>query len=118
MIELELNAALALYSGILFTVVAALWLYTSLRVYRPQRYLGKQYLWRCTICGFAYLDEEAEHMSQCPRCQSYNAAQDRGAKAAPPHAPAPEPEAVSEGPQRAGSKRKRRGQRRGARRRR
>lgn len=118
MIELELTAALVLYSGILLTVVAALWLYTSLRVYRPQRYLGKQYLWRCTICGFAYLDEEAEHLSQCPRCQSFNAAQDRGAKAAPPHGPAPDSGPASETPQRAASKRKRHGQRRGARRRR
>jgi len=83
MIEISLTSALALYSGILALLAAALWLYTEMAVHRPQRGLQKQFLWRCVFCGFTYLDETAERVSQCPRCNSYNSVRDKSAREAP-----------------------------------
>lgn len=76
MIALELKWALALYAAVLGLMTLAIWLYTELTVRRPRRYLGKQYLWRCTYCGYTYLDESSEELSQCPRCESFNSAAD------------------------------------------
>lgn len=122
MITIDLTTALALYSAILGLGVLAIWLYTALTVQRPQRALGKQFLWRCSFCTFVYLDEENEAISQCPRCESFNQAADRmtrapGLQATPaaPRPPAPEEEA----PRRNPAKGKRPGaRRRGPRRRR
>lgn len=72
MIPLELSRALALYSLVLGIVIAAIWVYTEISVKRPQRYLGKQFLWKCLYCGYTYLDERAERASRCPRCESFN----------------------------------------------
>ncbi len=74
MIALELKWALLLYSSVLGLMALFIWLYTELTVRRPHRYLGKQYLWRCTYCGYTYLDEFGDEMSQCPRCESFNSA--------------------------------------------
>lgn len=73
MFQIELSHAVALYSLILAIVIIAIWVYTELSVRRPQRSLGQQFLWQCTYCGCKYLDESAKNISQCPRCQSYNA---------------------------------------------
>jgi len=81
MIEISLTQALAIYSTVLGLTVTGIWLYTELTVRRPQRLLGQQFLWRCSFCGCTYLDEEAQHFSKCPRCNSFNAvdeATDRG----------------------------------------
>ncbi len=83
MIDLELRWALVLYSGVLGAMALGIWIYTELTVRRPQRYLGQQYLWRCSFCGFSYLDEEGEQISQCPRCGSYNDADDKHARSVP-----------------------------------
>ena len=119
MIEIELTTAILLYSSVLGIIVAAIWLYTELSVRRPQQHLGTQFLWRCTICGLSYLDEEAISMSECPRCGSYNTPEE-ARKTHRTESVAAEPQvAVEERPRRGGSKGKRRGQRhRGGRRRR
>ena len=81
MIEISLTQALAIYSAVLGLTVTGIWLYTELSVRRPQRLLGHQFLWRCSFCGCTYLDEEAQRLSKCPRCNSFNAvdeATDRG----------------------------------------
>ena len=80
MIQLEIGEALILYSGILMILAGAIWLYTEFSAWRAHRTLGKQYLWRCTFCGFSYLDESAESISKCPRCESLNSAQDKNAR--------------------------------------
>ncbi len=74
MITIELPQALALYSIILGALAGGIWLYTEINVRRPQRHLGQQFLWKCTFCGCTYLDEQAEDLSQCPRCENFNAA--------------------------------------------
>ena len=73
MIEISLTQALAIYSAVLGLTVTGIWLYTELSVRRPQRLLGHQFLWRCSFCGCTYLDEDAQRLSKCPRCNSFNA---------------------------------------------
>ena len=83
MILLELTQALALYGIILGLLGVGIWIYTEFSMSRPQRSLGKQFLWRCVYCAYTYLDESAERISQCPRCESYNSIEDRNAREVP-----------------------------------
>jgi hypothetical protein len=83
MIALELKYALALYSSIIGLMALFIWVYTEIAVRRPHRFLGKQYLWRCIYCGYTYLDESGDELSQCPRCESFNAASDKNARFVP-----------------------------------
>ncbi len=79
--------ALVLYSAGLALVVLGIWVYTEVTTRHTRRALGKQFLWRCVFCGYTYLDEGAEALSQCPRCQSFSSVNDRHArfvKAPPP----------------------------------
>jgi hypothetical protein len=73
-IELELSQALILYSALLGLLAGGIWLYTELSVRRPQRKLGQQFVWKCAFCGCTYLDEQAERLSKCPRCENFNTA--------------------------------------------
>ena len=96
MIPLELTWAIVLYSAVLGALILAIWIYTAWRIYRPQRLLGKQFLWRCPFCGYVYLDEHGEALSQCPRCGSLCAADDKaGPDARARAAPAPAPASVA-----------------------
>lgn len=115
MIEITLPQALAIYSIVLGLMVVAIWLYTELSVRRPQRNLGRQYLWRCSFCGCSYLDEEAQQISKCPRCESFNTAEEATTRDTPLAVPI---ERVETAVGRNTSKRKRRQGRRGPRRRR
>ena len=117
MIEIELTTALAIYSGLLALLGVGIWIYTELSVRRPQQYMGKQFLWRCTFCACTYLDESANPISQCPRCFSYNSVADKAGPANLPNIPKTE-EDFRPSNARASSKRKRRGGRRGPRKRR
>lgn len=115
MIQISLTHALALYSVLLGLLIAAIWVYTELTVRRHQLSLGKQFLWRCVFCGFTYLDENAERVSQCPRCRSFNSVEDEHARfvvtsTATVELPAELPHA--EDPRRNPSRQKRPGQRR------
>ncbi len=83
MIELDIRTAFLLYSAALGVLVLFIWIYTEISVHRPQRYLGKQFLWRCIICGYIYLDEEGELYSECPRCGSINSEEDKAARFVP-----------------------------------
>ena len=83
MIQITLTQALALYSTFLALVVVAIWLYTELTVRRYQVFLAKQFLWRCVYCSYTYLDERAERVSQCPRCESFNSLEDKHARFVP-----------------------------------
>ena len=91
MIEIELKWALVLYSGTLGAIAIFILFYTELAVRRPQQYLGKQFLWRCSFCGYTYLDESDEEISKCPRCESFVAATDTRARFVPVDAPEPAP---------------------------
>ncbi len=115
MIPLNLTTALALYSAVIAGFALAIWVYTEIVTQTARRSLGKQFLWRCTFCGFTYLDEHAESVSQCPRCASYSSWEDKGAReVAPSRGRAAELAATSgdETKQRNTSKRKRPNQRR------
>jgi hypothetical protein len=83
MIQLSLGAALALYGGIVMLGAVLLWLYTEISVQRTTYRLEKQHLWRCVFCAYTYLDDEAEGVSQCPRCGSFNSNDDAQARFVP-----------------------------------
>lgn len=119
MIEIDLSTAIVLYSSVLAVLVGGLWMYTELTVRRPQQYLGKQFLWKCNICGLSYLDEEATRLSQCPRCSSYITPDQKIARDAAERETAAASAEADQESRRNPSKGKRRGQRhRGGRRRR
>lgn len=119
MIQISLSAALILYSGILGVLIFIIWVYTEVTVRRSYRILEKQFLWRCVFCGYIYLDEEAEAVSQCPRCESYNSTADKLARYVKPRVKAVEAPVEEETEGRNTSHRKRPHQRhRGPRRRR
>jgi len=111
MIEIELKWALVLYSAVLGAIGLFIWSYTELAVHRPHQYLGKQFLWRCTYCGYSYLDESGGELSRCPRCDSYVAATDARARLVPADPNVPEHD-TEPGPGRNASRRKRHHQRR------
>jgi hypothetical protein len=107
-IEISLTQALILYSVLLGGLAMGIWLYTELSVRRPQRKLGRQFLWKCAFCGCTYLDEQAERVSQCPRCENFSTAAE-AAQAPSARALEREPE---RGPAQGTSGRKRKHQRR------
>lgn len=80
MIRLELTYALWMYSAVLAALAVGIWVYTEVSVRRPQRAMGKQYLWHCIICGYSYLDEHSTDLSTCPQCGTILSAADRGAR--------------------------------------
>ena len=80
MIEISLTTAVVFYSTLLGLFLLGIWVYTEVSVRRSYYVLEKQFLWRCLFCGYIYLDEEAQKISKCPRCESYNSAEDRRAR--------------------------------------
>lgn len=80
MIPLTLTQALGLYAGVLGVMVVGIWLYTELRVRRPQRGLGQQFLWHCVICGYSFLDDENTELAECPQCGTILSARDKGTR--------------------------------------
>ncbi len=80
MIEISLSTAIAFYSAIILAGALAVWLYTEIDTQRAQTLSAKQHLWRCTYCAFSYLDNAASGYSECPRCHSISAADDKHAR--------------------------------------
>ncbi|MFP4171825.1 MAG: hypothetical protein ACLFV4_02835 [Candidatus Hydrogenedentota bacterium] len=121
MIPLPLTTALAVYSLLIALGAMVIWIYTETTSQRYRRDLGRQHLWKCLYCGYTYLDENAERMSNCPRCESINVLDENQPAAAmhpaAHHEPSSQPEQPAE-TRRNTSKRKRPNQRkRGPRRR-
>lgn len=77
MFQITLYNAIVVYSGVLAILAAAIWLYTEVTTRRSYRFLERQFLWRCAFCGYTYLDETSDDISKCPRCQSFNAPEDK-----------------------------------------
>jgi phage FluMu protein Com len=73
-------------------------LYTEIRTRHAYHFLEKQHVWRCVFCAYTYLDEEAETVSQCPRCASFNSIGDKDAKPVLPRAAAEPSAAAAEVP--------------------
>ncbi len=109
MIPISLTTALALYSGVLLLLAVLIWVVTEIREQRTHTALEKQYLWRCVFCAYTYLDEAASTVSQCPRCGSYNAQDDKHARFVKPRS------RVASGPATRGEEQPRRNPSRGKR---
>jgi acetyl-CoA carboxylase beta subunit len=80
MIQISLTTALALYSFVLLLMLFFIWAYTEVSVRHSQRQIEKQFLWRCVFCGYIYLDEVADTLSCCPRCNSFSSVEDKRAR--------------------------------------
>ncbi|MBI2423186.1 MAG: hypothetical protein HYV27_10185 [Candidatus Hydrogenedentes bacterium] len=121
MIEISLGTAMLVYSLILLAGATMLWLYMEVKEQRRHFEVKNQFIWRCAICTYVYLDDEAEKFSSCPRCHTLNSIQDANAKAVLPRHLEPETPVEKDPedqPRRNASKQKRRGtSRRGPRRR-
>jgi len=121
-IELSLNQALLLYASVIGLGAIAIWVYTEFRTQRGYHVLTRQHLWRCTFCAYSYLDEAAQTVSTCPRCESINTREEgqdalvRAAYASPAHTSHPEP-ATAPSPERRRNPAKKKGRKRGGRKR-
>ncbi len=76
MIQLQLTHAVVLYAAIVGVLAIAIWVYTEFAVTRTRTMLTKQHLWRCTYCGFSYLDDSGVPVTRCPRCTNLNGSND------------------------------------------
>ncbi len=76
MIQLQLTHAVVLYAAVVGVLAIAIWIYTELSVTRSRTVLTKQHLWRCTYCGFSYLDDSGVPVTRCPRCENLNGSQE------------------------------------------
>lgn len=108
MIEISLYTAIALYGSLVIIGTLAMWVYTEVTAQRVHRVMETHNLWRCSFCGFSYLDEDDKGMTKCPRCGSLNRIDDVGVK---PYAVHAAREAEARAPGRNTSKSKQRGAR-------
>ena len=81
MIQIGLTTAMFIYGTVIVVLAIFLYFVSELRAARVYHTLERQFLWRCAFCNFLYLDESAAHISQCPRCESYNTGVDAQDKA-------------------------------------
>ncbi len=72
MIEISITGAFIIYSFIIAFAGIILWGLSEMGTRRIYTVFKSQNVWECSYCAFVYLDMEAEEISQCPRCYSYN----------------------------------------------
>ncbi len=72
MIEISITGAFIIYSFIIALSGIILWGLSEVGTRRIYTAFKNQNVWECKYCAFVYLDTEAEEISQCPRCYSYN----------------------------------------------
>lgn len=72
MIEISITGAFIIYSFIIALSGVILWGLSEVGTRRIYTAFKSQNVWECKYCAFIYLDTEAEEISQCPRCYSYN----------------------------------------------
>ncbi|HOK08705.1 MAG TPA: hypothetical protein PLT82_00095 [Candidatus Hydrogenedens sp.] len=74
MIEISITSAVIIYSVIIAFVGVFLWGLSEFGTRKIYTMFKNQNVWKCSYCAFVYLDTDAEEISQCPRCYSYNVA--------------------------------------------
>lgn len=72
MIEISITEAFIFYSFIIAISGIILWSLSEFNTRKIYTVFKNQNVWKCNYCAFVYLDTEAEEISQCPRCYSYN----------------------------------------------
>ncbi|HOV32824.1 MAG TPA: hypothetical protein PLX23_05620 [Candidatus Hydrogenedens sp.] len=72
MIEISITEAFIFYSFIIAISGVILWGMSEFNTRKIYTVFKNQNVWKCNYCAFVYLDTEAEEISQCPRCYSYN----------------------------------------------
>jgi len=72
MIELSPTTAMMVYLCLTLGSLLGIWGYYHYRSRRKKVVLIQQELYICEYCHFAYLDQIANSVTQCPQCHSFN----------------------------------------------
>lgn len=72
MIELTATTAIMLYLCLTLMALFGIWGWHHLQSRKRKVILVEKVLNTCEYCHFAYLDEIAKEVSQCPQCHSFN----------------------------------------------
>ncbi len=72
MIELTPSIAINLYLGLTLALVLGIWFYHHYTSKAKKILPSDKRLYVCEYCHFAYLEESAKEVTQCPQCQSFN----------------------------------------------
>jgi uncharacterized paraquat-inducible protein A len=72
MIELTFASAFMLYLCLTLFMLFGLWIYNHYCSRRKEILPCEQELTICEYCHFAYLEDSAKKLTQCPQCESYN----------------------------------------------
>ena len=72
MIELSATTAIMLYLLLTLLALFGIWGVSHIRSKRQKVIIVEQELNTCEYCHFAYLDDIAKKVTQCPQCSSFN----------------------------------------------
>ncbi len=69
MIKINVDTALTLYL-VLPIIILIIWLFFEKRANKPFRIKSENYLWKCPVCFYVYVDSKSDTISRCPRCKT------------------------------------------------
>lgn len=72
MIVLAPTTAIMLYLMTTLLMILGIWSWRHYKTRRQKVITIEKELVKCEYCHFAYLDEKAKEVSQCPQCHSFN----------------------------------------------
>lgn len=72
MIELSPITALMLYLCATLSVLLGIWIFQHYRMRSKTILSPEKNMQVCEFCHFAYLAENTEKVTRCPRCKSFN----------------------------------------------
>lgn len=72
MIELTFVTAFMLYLGSTLALILGIWGFSHYQTKNKQIMSLEKSLSTCEYCHFAYLNDSAKKITQCPQCGSYN----------------------------------------------
>ncbi len=72
MIDLSIYTVFLLPAGLNLVVILLLWLYYSNRTEGLEKPVAEGRLYRCSQCGYVYIETFGRPGTECPRCGAYN----------------------------------------------
>jgi hypothetical protein len=71
MINIDFSLAVSLCALLLVSIVLGVWLFSNKQKDKDLS-LDAKFIWHCSICTYTYINTQADTISTCPRCGSYN----------------------------------------------
>lgn len=71
MINLDFSLAIALYLGLVISMLIFWWFF-SREKQTKEFTLEEKFIWFCSVCTYTYVNTKEETITVCPRCGSYN----------------------------------------------